>query len=75
MNIIFSKGYEASAVSDELFQLISDAYVKQGTAVEIPSAALQGSCFDLSSETSEEINTIRRRERTVSTETLSFSFA
>lgn len=75
MSVIFSEGHEAVTVSNELLELLSAAYQQQGRIVEIPRAVVEGSCFDLSSETSNEINAIRRRERTASTQTLSFSFA
>ena len=76
MSIILSiQGYEAAAVSEELRELVSNAYTHQGTVIAIPEEILRESCFDALSTTSDEINAIRRRERTVSTQTLSFSFA
>jgi len=75
MNIIISlQGHEALAVSDEMRQLVATAYHK-GTVVAIPASVIEKSCADLSSETSDDIQAIRRRERAVSSETLSFSFA
>lgn len=75
MSFVFAKGYDASTVSEELLEVVSNAYAHQGTVVEIPSTVIENSRFDLSSETTDEIMAIRRRERTVSTQTLSFSFA
>lgn len=76
MNVIFSiKGHEAVVVSQELRDLVSDAYAHQGKGVAIPAEIVKESCADLSSKTTDEILAIRRRERTVSSQTLSFSFA
>jgi len=76
MSVIFSlQEHEAIAVSAELSELVSNAYRHQGTVVQIPAEVVKKSYSDLSSKTTDEINAIRRRERTVSTQTLSFSFA
>lgn len=76
MSIIFyTQGLEAVAVSQELRDLASDAYKQQGTVVEIPAAYVKQSCLELSTKTTDEIVAIRKRERAVSSETLSFSFA
>ncbi len=76
MNVIFSiKGHEAGAVSKELRDLVSNAYAQQGKGVAIPAEIVKDSCADLSLKTTDEILAIRRRERTVSSETLSYSFA
>lgn len=76
MSIIYSlKGHEAVAVSKELRDLVSSAYAQQGKVVPIPAEIVKKSCAELSSKTTDEILAIRRRERAVSSQTLSFSFA
>ncbi len=77
MSIVFSlqQGQEAMAVSKELRELVSSAYAQQGKVVAVPAEIVEKSCADLSSKTTDEILAIRRRERAVSSQTLSFSFA
>lgn len=72
--IISLQGHDAVAISEEVRQLVSTAY-QQGRIVTIPADIVEKSCADLSSQTSDEILAIRRRERAVSAQTLSFSFA
>lgn len=67
--------FEAVAASKELRDLVSSAYAQQGKVVVIPAEIVKNSCADLSTKTASEIQSIRRRERTVSSQTLSFSFA
>ena len=66
---------EVVVVSDELRRLVLDAYAKRGVGVKLPAEAVKRSCAELSSQTTEEILKIRRHERTVSSQTLAFSFA
>lgn len=68
-------GHDKVTVSNELRDLMSNAYSHQGTVVTIPANVVMESCADLSSKTATEILAIRRRERAISAETLSFSFA
>ena len=75
MRAIFSAGLEAVAVSEELLQLLNSAYEHQGQPVDIPRAVVDNSGVSASAQTAGEINAIRRSERTVSTQTLSFCFA
>jgi hypothetical protein len=77
MSIILSlqQGHEAVVVSEELRELVSRAYAHQGKMVEVPAEIVKQSIAELSSKTTDEILAIRRRERAVSSQTLSFSFA
>lgn len=76
MSFVLSiKEHEAVAVSKEMRDLVSSAYAQQGRVVVVPAEIMKDSCADLSSKTANEIQAIRRRERAVSSQTLSFSFA
>ncbi len=77
MNIVFSlqQGHDVMVVSEELRKVVSEAYKHQGAGVKIPAEIVKNSCAELSYRTTDEILAIRRRERAVSPQTLSFSFA
>ncbi len=76
MSVILSlQGLEAVTVSEELLALVSSAYARQGQVVEVPAEVVKDSCAELSSKATDEILAIRRHERAVSSQTLSFSFA
>lgn len=74
-NIFSPRGDKSVAVSNELTQLVTQAFEKHGRTVEIPAAVAKNACGDLSSKTTEEILEIRKRERTVSSQTLGLRFA
>lgn len=59
----------------DLQELISAAYLHPGVAVSIPEEVVQGSYADVSAKALMEILEIRKHERSVSTQTLAFSFA
>lgn len=68
-------GGKSVAVSEELTRLVARAFELHGRSVQIPPEVLKSSCEDLASRTTEDILEIRRRERTVSPQTLGLRFA
>lgn len=73
--ILSRKSSVAVSLSPELRQSVIDAYSRVGVGIAISTEAVHNSCSELSEKTTEEILEIRRRERSVSSETLAFSFA
>lgn len=73
--VLSIKVREVTSMSEELQELLANAYNQQGHLVEIPEAMVEGVHAGLSLEVADEILAIRRRERAVSAQTLAFSFA
>lgn len=60
---------------EELLSRVESAFHQRGVKVDVPLEAVKCSSGSLSSDTTEEILRIRRAERSISSETLAFSFA